>query len=100
MAARRPPFRATVEHRPVERLGRVAERGGAVVALLAGIVAFTSGGILLTTTAAGLGQLLAAALAPAATLGGLALVFHWAAVGVAVGGWFLGLGFIVTGVLE
>ncbi|WP_435319296.1 hypothetical protein [Haloarchaeobius sp. TZWSO28] len=101
MAASRPPFQAAFEHRPVERLGVLAERGGAVVALLAGVVAFTTGSVLLaTTTGAGVGQLVAVATAPASTLSGLALVFHWASVGVAVGGWFLGLGFIVTGFLD
>ncbi|WP_439027299.1 hypothetical protein [Haloarchaeobius sp. DT45] len=102
MAASRPPFRAAFEHRPVERVGTLAERGGAAVALVAGVLALVTGSVLLVTAtpANGVDSLVTAATAPASALGGLALVFHWAVVGVAVGGWFLGLGFIVTGFLE
>ncbi|WP_435359178.1 hypothetical protein [Haloarchaeobius sp. DFWS5] len=106
MAASRPPFQLSLASHPVERVGWLAERGGAALALVAGLVAVGTGAIAVAgstgplTPAATVDRLVTAAVASPTTLSGAALVFHWAVVLVAVGCWFLGLGFILTGYLD
>ncbi|WP_435333782.1 hypothetical protein [Haloarchaeobius sp. TZWWS8] len=103
MAASRPPFHVPQDGHPLVQLGQLVELAGAVLALLAGVVAMASGAWVVSGApgpGAGFESLVRAATAPATTLAGATLLFHWAAVGLAVGCWFLGLGFIVTGYLD
>lgn len=88
---------------PVEWYGRAAQRLGGVLTPLALAVVATSGtlvGLRVGTAGGTLRRLIAIASADPATLPPVAAVCHYGLFGVAVGTWFLGLGFILTGVFE
>lgn len=103
MATSRPQHPVAGEPGTVEWYGRLAQRlgGGLIAAAL--LVAIPSGVALALaagTAGAALSRLVAVAAADPATLSTVATVFHYGILGVAVGSWLLGLGFILTGFLE
>ena len=103
MATSRPQEPSVREPATVEWYGRLAQRLGIAVSALALAVSVASGaGIALEagTGGAALSRLVTVATADPTTLPQLAVVCHYGLVGVVVGCWFLGLGFILTGFFE
>lgn len=103
MATSRPEHPLAGEPGTVEWYGRLVQRLGGGLAVAALLVAASTGaalGLEAGTTDAGLSRLVTVAAADPTTLPTLAAVYHYGLVGVVVGTWFLGLGFILTGVFE
>ncbi|WP_440988941.1 hypothetical protein [Haloarchaeobius baliensis] len=103
MATSRPQQPFVREPATAEWYGRLAQRLGiAVSALALAVAAVTGAAIALEAGSAGtaLSRLVTVAAADPATLPALAVACHYGLVGVVVGCWFLGLGFILTGFFE
>ncbi|MFC4408781.1 hypothetical protein [Haloarchaeobius iranensis] len=103
MATSRPQRPFADEPGTAEWYGRLAQGlGGALAAVAFGVAALSGAAIALETATVGaaLSRLVAVAAADPATLPPVAVVYHYALVGVVAGGWVLGLGFILTGFFE
>ncbi|WP_256296745.1 hypothetical protein [Haloarchaeobius salinus] len=103
MATSRPRRPVAGEPSTVEWYGRLVQRLGGGLAVASLLVAVTSGaalGLAAGPVGASLDRLVTIAAADPATLPTLAAVCHYGLLGVVVGSWFLGLGFILTGFLE
>jgi hypothetical protein len=103
VATSRPQQPLASEPSTVEWYGRLAQRlGGALAAVAFGVTALSGAAVGIEAGAAGaaLSRLVTVAAADPATLPVLAAVYHYALIAVVAGSWFLGLGFILTGVFE
>lgn len=103
MATSRPQQPLAGEPDSIEWYGRLAQRLGGGLAAVAFLVAAVSGGLLAAEAGSAAGtvdRLVAVASADPGTLSAVAAVCHYGLLGIVVGTWFLGLGFILTGLFE
>ncbi|WP_435346244.1 hypothetical protein [Haloarchaeobius sp. HRN-SO-5] len=103
MATRSPASPLLDDDRSIWWYGVLAERVGAAVASVALAVAAVTAVPLASdaaTASAAVAQVAHVAAADPGSLSLVAATCHYALMGVAVGTWFLGLGFILTGVFE
>ena len=103
MATSRPSPTLLDDHRSIAWYGHLAIWVGSVLACIALAVAAVSGAVLANGSATlhtVVTQMVHVAGTDPASLSLVETVYHYALLGVALGTWFVGLGFLVTGYFE